>query len=124
VSIVESKTKLGCTIAPSFAVNLHLREEDLVRNLLKFFKCGTITKNEKDIKISFRIRSLSNIISTIVPFFNQYPIEGVKFLDFEDFCKIIKIMQKKNHLEEEGLNLIREIKLNMNLRRVVKDSSL
>jgi hypothetical protein len=36
---------------------------------------------------------------------------GIKYKDFEDFCKVAKLMQNKAHLTEEGLNQIRQIKV-------------
>ena len=76
----------GKVVYPAFSVNLHIREQDLVENLFKYFNpcprtgdgprgCGHITisraSREKDKKISFRIRSLTNILDTVIPFFNQ-----------------------------------------------------
>jgi hypothetical protein len=36
----------------------------------------------------FQIKNFSTIYSVIIPFFSQYPVLGVKFLDFEDFKKV------------------------------------
>jgi hypothetical protein len=58
-------------IAPAFSVNLHLRELDLIENLFKHFNCGFITKDEKNNKITFRIRNLTSILDIIIPFFNK-----------------------------------------------------
>ena len=123
VSISKSKTKLGFTLAPSFSVNLHQREEDLITNLFKYFNCGTITKNEIAIKVQFRVRSLLPILNIILPFFSTYKIEGIKKLDFEDFFKIVQLIKNQEHLTEKGLNQIREIISNMNQRRIIKDFS-
>lgn len=123
VSISKSKTKLGFTLAPSFSVNLHEREEDLITNLFKYFNCGTITKNEKAVKVQFRVRSLLSNFNIIIPFFSTYKIEGIKKLDFEDFLKIVKLIKNKDHLTEKGFNQIREIISNMNQRRIIKDFS-
>ena len=36
-------------------------------------------------------------------YFSQYPIIGVKRLDFEAWCKIAKLIEAKKHLTAEGL---------------------
>ena len=49
--------------------------------------------------------------------FKEAPIQGVKQLDFQDFCKVANLMKEDSHLTSEGLNLIREIKSTMNKSR-------
>ena len=56
--------------------------------------------------------------STIIPFFQKYPIIGVKAKDFEDFTKVALLMQDKAHLTEEGIEKIKIIKSNMNSNRI------
>jgi len=67
-----------------------------------------------DVKVKMRlILKLLNsqIYNKIIPFFIKCPIMGIKYKDFEDFCKVAKLMQNKAHLTEEGLNQIRQIKV-------------
>lgn len=42
--------------------------------------------------------------------FKKYPIEGVKALDFFNFCQIATIMIVKGHLTKSGLEEIRYLK--------------
>jgi len=60
---------------------------------------------------------LSLITDKLIPFFNKYPIIGNKNKDFLDFCKIAELMNNNAHKNSEGLNIIREIKGNMNTKR-------
>ena len=53
----------------------------------------------------------------IIPFFEKYPIKGVKALDYADFCKVAELMKNKAHLTEHGLEEIRKIKSGMNRGR-------
>ena len=53
----------------------------------------------------------------IIPFFEMYPLVGIKQNDFLDWCKVAKLMSNKSHLTIEGLNLIRTIKGGMNKGR-------
>lgn len=54
----------------------------------------------------------------IIPFFETYPIQGTKSLDFADFKKVAEILKKKEHLTLEGFNRILEIKAGMNRGRL------
>ena len=42
--------------------------------------------------------------SNIVPFFIKYKIRGVKS---QDFCQVVHLIDRGEHLTEEGLNKIR-----------------
>jgi len=56
-------------------------------------------------------------LDKIIPLFQQYPIIGVKALDFADWCKVAQIMKEGRHLTIEGLDEIRKIKSWMNSGR-------
>jgi hypothetical protein len=49
--------------------------------------------------------------------FNKHKIEGIKSLDFQDFCLAVKLINNKAHLTLKGLEKIRKIKLRMNKNR-------
>ena len=64
---------------------------------------------------NYHIKVLSKQLN--IPFFDKYPIKGIKALDFSDFKLIANLMYNKKHLTEQGLSEIQSIKLNMNLFR-------
>jgi hypothetical protein len=47
------------------------------------------------------------------------PLQGIKYLDYQDFCIVVDLIKNKSHLTIEGLNEIRLIKNRMNRNRVV-----
>ena len=57
----------------------------------------------------------------IIPFYNKYPIIGVKSEDFLDWCNVAKLMKEKKHLTQSGIDLIRKIKAGMNTGREDKE---
>jgi hypothetical protein len=67
--------------------------------------------------VEFVATGLSDIVEKIIPFFNKYQIEGLKVLDFADFCKVAQIMKNKDHLNQAGLEKICVIIAGMNTRR-------
>ena len=67
---------------------------------------------------NLQIAKFADILDIIIPFFNQYPILGMKSLDFEDFKKVCNIMKTKDHLINPLVfNQILQIKSGMNLNR-------
>ena len=42
----------------------------------------------------FVIYKFSNIYDKIIHLFKEYPIQGIKFLDFQDFCQTAELIKK------------------------------
>lgn len=74
-----------------------------------------IYKTEKTVTLF--IRRFHDIINIIIPFFDKYPVQGVKSLDYSDFKKVANIMKNKEHLIIIGIESIKEINSKMNQRR-------
>jgi len=68
--------------------------------------------------VSFQVMKYSDIYDIIVPFFNEYSIQGQKSLDFFDFVKVVNMIKNKEHLTLEGFNKILKIKASMNEERI------
>ncbi len=116
-NIKTTKVRFG-KVQLRFAVHLHIREDEVIKGLAKFFKLEDnkyiyYTKTS----VAIQIVNISDIFNIIIPFFDQYKIRGRKELDFIDFKKVAKIIKDKGHLTEEGFNKILEIKQGMNLNR-------
>jgi hypothetical protein len=67
--------------------------------------------------VTLTVSSFTDILDTIIPFFETYVIIGDKHIDYINFCKIALLMKEKSHITEEGLNFIRNLKSNMNRNR-------
>jgi hypothetical protein len=116
ISIRESKLyKAGSRIVLLFVLTQHIRDELLFKSLVNFFGCGQIY-SYKDY-IEFRCQSFKDNFENILPFFDKYPIIGVKAQDFKDWAKVAQMIQTKVHLTKEGFDQIRQIKVGMNKGR-------
>jgi len=64
-----------------------------------------------------QIKNYSDIQNKIIPFFNKYPILGIKSLDFNDFKIVANLIKNKEHLTAKSFNQVIEIVNRMNLDR-------
>ena len=54
----------------------------------------------------FSVKRRSDLVDTVVPFFEQHPLITAKQHDFGLFANVIEMMTAGRHLTEEGLRLI------------------
>ena len=121
IRIKKSNThKLGFLVELVFQINQHIRDKELILNLVKYLNCGVVYKHS-DNAVVFRVSKLSDLTQKIIPFFLMNPILGVKSKDFYDFCIVANIMKEKGHLTTEGLHQIRKIKDGINTGRKFED---
>ena len=77
-----------------------------------------IFMNQKSKKmLYFKLKTILILKIKLYPFFNDYPIQGIKSLDFADFKKVAEIIKNKDHLTDKGFNEIKKIVNGMNLDR-------
>jgi hypothetical protein len=114
--LTKSKSvKTGYQIQLRFQLTQHIRDEQLMTSLINYLDCGNVYKNRE--AIDFQVTKLSDLINKVIPIFEKNPIQGEKFVDYLYFIKVVELMKNKIHLTEEGLNQIRNIKVNMNTGR-------
>ena len=124
VDIFKSKKySVGFQVRLRFIITQHIRDEELLRSLVTYLRCGNYNSQASLTWGNFNCSNFSDIINKIIPFFTKYPIIGVKALDFADWCKVAELMKNKTHLITEGLEEIRKIKAGMNTGRESNESS-
>jgi len=116
VQIFKANTTLGEAVKLYFVITQHVRDIQLIVSLRDYLGCGNVT-SRKD-AVDLKVIKFSDLNEKILPFFEQYPILGLKSKDFRDLLKIAKLVKNKEHLTSEGLNQIRLIQSNMNSKRV------
>lgn len=122
INIPQTSNKIGHRVQLRFRITHHERDKNLLDFIIKYLGSGKIYKYSNKSAVSLTIVNFSDINNLIIPFFEKYPLIGVKLFDFLDWCKIANLMKDGSHLTIEGLALIRSIKAGMNTGR--KYSSL
>jgi len=118
VTISKAKDlKSGFKLQLRFRIYQHDRDLKLMELIIKYLGSGRIEKDSRKAVVSLTITKISDILNIVIPFFEKYPLKGIKQLDYLDFCKIANLMKEGSHLTTEGLDLIRTIKSGMNRGR-------
>ena len=109
------KGRVAWVVKPSFQISLQSRDMQILLQMQDFFSCGNIISKNNRSEISFRVNSLQNLITKIIPHFINYTLLSQKAADFELFKQIVNIIKSKAHLTDEGLLQIINIRASMNL---------
>ena len=116
VSIFKNRTsKYGFQVMPEFVVTQGAKSLDVLEAIKDFFECGSIFvnrrhDNHRENIYRFCIRSLKDLHEKVIPFFKENQLKTQKRYDFELFCKVVEMMINRQHLTQEGLEKIRQLK--------------
>ena len=103
---------LGWQVLPEFRIVQHQRDTALLHKIKNHFCFGSVGRNHGD-RQEFRVRGMKNL-EKLCKFFKTYPLRTVKQNDFEIFCTILEMMNRKEHLTREGLEKIANLASLMN----------
>lgn len=118
--IKRSTSRLNYSFNPQFRITQHNKDMKLLCNIINTLKIGRIKKQKnRDRSSSISTTGINNIYNIIIPFFEIYPIKGIKELDYKDFRKGIIELKNKEHLNEKGLERIKNLYYNMNSFRKI-----
>lgn len=97
----------------SFEINLHVKDLDLLYKLKSFFGGSiSIPSTRKDARL--KITNLKEIYQYVIPHFKEYPLQGMKKLDYDLWVQCAELVLNKEHLQKEGLYKILSIKSVLN----------
>jgi LAGLIDADG endonuclease len=78
IKIYSSKTNVGFAVQLRFRIPQHERDTKLIELLLKYFSSGSVEKHKKYPAVTLVITKFTTISDKIIPFFESYPLVGVK----------------------------------------------
>lgn len=120
VSIFRNKTtKSGWQIFPEFIITQGAKSLRSLITIKKYFGCGQVyvnrrADNHQEDLYRFCVRSLSDLLERIIPFFDEYRLKTAKTKDYKKFRRVVKMMKQGSHLTKQGREKIRAIALTMN----------
>lgn len=107
----SKNSQLGWNIRINFQIKVDIKDRELLGQIQEVLG-GVITNNTKS-SCTLRITSISEIINTIIPHFDKYPLMTIRREEFELFKEVALIMHKKQHLTKQGFREILSIKAAM-----------
>lgn len=110
IAVQKSKTKNGFTTSLRFSVAQHSRDYLLMEKFVNFFGCGYVVNYENRLVCEFIVTKIDHMVNYIIPFFENYPIQGSKHLVYINFKRASLIIKNKEHLNDKGLNQILQLK--------------
>jgi len=113
--------KFNYRVETHFYIKLRRDEYPLLKKIQEFFGYGAIYFQKEKRKnhsacYRYEVNNRNDIINKLVPFFKKYPLQGKKQKDFQIFSKIVEIINRNEHLNEKGLEKVRQLKSIMNQR--------
>jgi hypothetical protein len=111
--------RTGFQVAHQFVVTQGAKSIECLRMMQQFFGVGRLhcnrrKDNHKEDLYQFVVCKRSDLVQTIIPFFQRYPLQTAKSQDFKKFVACIRIIQSNEHLTAPGLLQIAEIMQTMN----------
>ena len=117
--LVLKKSSKGGSVGFRFLVTQHIRDAELLKSLVNYLGCGKYSiRPLRPMYGDYLVTKLNDIKDKIIPFFDKYPIQGVKFSDFSDLKKVMLLRENNNALTKEELEKIKQIQLGMNKGRI------
>src|SRR4051812_10743656 len=109
ISVVRNPgCRLGWQVQHEFSVTQALSSRAALDLLVEVFGCGAVivnqrTDNHREPLARFSVKRRSDLVATVIPFFEDHPLRTAKQLDFERFVAVLQLMQAGAHLTEAGL---------------------
>ena len=96
-------------VEPKFYIKLIEEDKDILSELQKFFGVGSVYF-QKDTRLNhkncyrYEVYNRDDLNKVIIPFFTKYHLKfSSKKEDFKIFCKLMKMINKEEHLKSIGL---------------------
>lgn len=102
----NAKHKTGWEVRPSFSVSQNKDRAQVLYLMKKYFGCGTIRPDRSDKTLKYEVRSLNDLLTKIIPHFENYPLLSTKNRSFKLFKQVCFMMKNHKHKSVKGLEKI------------------
>ncbi len=115
----ESNRIRRVLVEPRFYIKLIGKDKVVLDALKVYFKCGNVyfqkdsRQNHQDC-YRYEVGKRSDLVEKIIPFFEKHQLLfPSKANDFRIFCRMMKLIESKAHLEPIGLRSLYALKQTM-----------
>nr|QDG01226.1 LAGLIDADG endonuclease [Scytalidium sp.] len=112
-------------LVPRLKFENHIKELNLFKSILNFFKRGNLSESKRNTgeSVILEINNIHVLFNTVLPLYTKFMLTK-KSLDFVDWSNIVKIYYYGYHTLSEGIELINLIKSQMNNYRLSSNSAI
>ncbi|OIO73213.1 MAG: hypothetical protein AUJ85_08585 [Elusimicrobia bacterium CG1_02_37_114] len=98
----------------SLCFNISQKDKVILSLFKRYLVCGTL-RSRPDGVWYYEVNNFNAIWEKVIPFFKKYRfLSAKKKRDFSKFCQIAEMVKKGEHLKEDGIRRIVEIRREMN----------
>jgi hypothetical protein len=114
--------KTGYQVTHEFVVTQGAQSVSCLHELQEFFGVGQVVPNRRydnhrEDLYRYVVRKRSDLLETVIPFFERHPMRTSKQANFEKFAQCVRLVAAGRHLEPSGLIEIVELAQTMNRRK-------
>lgn len=98
----KSDMRWGLQMQPEFTVVQNEVDIQILHALKDFFGCGSVGMNRRDkygVRYHYRVKSVKDLNTTILPFFDKHPLKTKKRVEYQRFRRICLHMNEGYHLQ-------------------------
>jgi len=114
----DVKMKCGLKFIPEFHINQSALRDETLKAIQNYFGCGYIKVNHrlkiKDDTLVYVVRDRRDLMTKIIPFFKKYPLLSNKQQSFENFSKVVDLLDQGKHSTITGAKEILSLTYRMN----------
>ena len=113
------ETKRRVTVEPRFYIKLIEEDKEILERLQLYFGCGSVyfqkdTRPNHKNCYRYEVYNRSDLFKKIIPFFKRNKLQfSSKKRDFEIFCLMMEMIERKEHLNPKGLKKLFLLKQKM-----------
>ena len=123
ISVVRNPScRLGWQVQHEFSVTQAASPRPALELLTEVFGCGKVIENtrhdnHREPLLRFSVKRRSDLMASVVPFFEERPLRTAKRSDFVLFASVLRLMEDGSHTTPEGLAAIARVTEQMNRRQ-------
>ena len=98
----------------SLCFNISQKDKVILALFKRYLNCGTL-RSRPDGVWYYEVNNFNAIWDSVIPFFKKFNfLSAKKKRDFAKFCEIAEMIKRNEHLKENGIKKIIEIRREMN----------
>lgn len=115
VNVCKNKySYFGWKLDPLFQIYQSKENDKMLHIFRDVLGCGYIRKSENDSSgYVYCVNSINNLVSNVIPFFEEHPLIGSKYKDFSLFKEIVYALANKEQLNFNGFSRLTRLACKM-----------